>query len=603
MRAHLALLLVATALLGACSRDSADEDSLLRYIPADSPYVFTNPEPYDPALRKAWLSALGGTEMLAAANEMLSSAERMADEESDREGLQLARKLLTEIGPMFDPSVEAPMGTARAAEFAFYGHGLLPVMRIRLEDPAAFEAAIARIEAAVGQSMTLAEVGGHSVRRQVLDEMVLYLAVIGDQAVLTLAPASADEAIRADLLGLNLPKQSIVDSPVLDELVERYGLNPMAGVGFMDTARLVSTLVAPQSVGDKALLAEDDSSDDADSANEAVCQAEAAAFAAHFPRMVIGGTRLDARAMDSLAVIELTPEWASQWAAITSPQAGASAPTDALVWFGFGLDPLKAGTLLGKIADRVIKEPYQCAQLADLNDSMGQMKEALNPMVIGMAANFHGFFVSLDTLEMSDAGVPTSGSGVLALSSPMPGAVWSFAQGQVESLRALKLEVDGEPVELPADLIPYPLPVRALMTDKSLAVAVGDASDERARQIAAVSSTGPHPVLRYGESGRFYSEFYARLFEQGLIDGMLEAAGDGDNASEDDWQDEDETSAEEDAAGAEDDEPRLSPAEAEALARQMSGLMKRFGEALAYTEMRLLFTERGIEMQQDMRLR
>jgi hypothetical protein len=605
MRARIALLLVAVTLLGSCSKDdSADGDSLLRYIPADSPYVFTNPEPYDPALRKAWLSALGGSEMLVAANEMLASAERMADDEDDRKGVQLARKLLSELGPMFDPAVEAPMGTARAAEFAVYGYGLLPVIRIRLEDPAAFEAAIARMEEAVGEAMPLTDVGGHSMRRQVLEEMVLYLAVIGNQAVLALTPLSVDEQIRDELLGLRLPQASLADSPVLTDLVARYGLNPMAGVGYLDNTRLVGTLVAPQSVGDKALLDESDELEDEDKANEAVCQAEAAAIAAHFPRLVIGGTRLDAKSMDSLAVLELTPEWASQWAAISSPQAGADAPTDALVWFGFGLDPVKAGTLLGKIADRVIKEPYQCAQLADLNTSMAEMKEGLNPMVIGMAANFHGFFVSLDTLEMDEEGTPTGGSGVLALSSPTPGAVWSFAQGQVESLRALKLEVDGEPVALPADLVPYPLPVRALMTDRSLAVAIGDATDARARQVAAVSSTGPHPILRYGESGRFYSEFYARMFEQGLVDGMLDAAeSDDDEGQDEDAQDGEDLAAEEDADGVDEESSRLSRAEAEALANQLSALMKRFGEALAHTEMRLLFSERGIEMQQEMRLR
>jgi hypothetical protein len=389
---------------------------------------------------------------------------------------------------------------------------------------------------------------------------------------------------------------------LLDELVERHGLVRKAGVGFLDTQRLVETLLAPQRPGDRALLDAED--DDNDAADDPVCQAEARSIAAQMPRIVLGGTRMDAKAMDSLMVLEMAPEWASQWAAVTSPQAGAGSVEDALMWFGFGLDPIKAGTLLGKIADRFIAEPYQCEQLDDLNKAMASMKESLNPMVIGMAANFHGFFLSLDSLEMGPEGMPTGGSGVLALSSPAPSAVWSFAQGQVEDLRALKLEVDGEPVTLPAELIPYPLPVRALMSDRSLAVIVGDGSADRAREVAKVDQTGPHPVMRYGESGRFYSEVYASLIEQGMVEGMMEAADEAAaRDAEEDW-DEDADAGDEPADGDDDGgSDRMSREDAEAFAAHFSTLMKRFGEALAYTEMQLLFTDRGIEMRQEMRLR
>ncbi len=605
MRLRLLIAAPVLLLLAACSKD--EPRTLAHYVPADTPYAFISLEPADPDLNQAWLEAFGGPEMLAAAKDMLARVEGMAKDEEDRKGLEVARALLAELGPFFDPEAQTPMGLAPATEMALYGHGLLPVLRIRLADPVAFEASVARIEQAVGKAMKLAEIGGRTVRRQVLEEAVLYLAVIDDQAVLTIAPVAVDAQIRDELLGLSAPKASLADSPLLGDVVKRHGLVRKAGVGFLDTQRLVETLLAPQRPGDRALLADDD---DNDAADDPVCQAEARAIAAQVPRIVVGGTRMDAKAMDSLVVLELAPEWASQWAAVTSPQAGAGRVEDSLMWFGFGLDPIKAGTLLGKIADRFIAEPYQCEKLQDLNRAMAQMKEGLNPMVIGMAANFHGFFLSLDSLELGPEGIPTGGSGVLALSSPAPSAVWSFAQGQVENLRALQLEVDGEPVTLPAELVPYPLPVRALMSERSLAVIVGDGSAERAREVARVEQAGPHPVIRYGESGRFYSEVYAPLIEQGMVEGMMDAA---DKAaavdSAEDW-DEDAADAEElaealEGADADGDSAsqRLSREDAEAFATHFSTFMKHFGESLAYTEMRLLFTERGIEMQQSMRLR
>ncbi|MCB1587685.1 MAG: hypothetical protein KDI56_02160 [Xanthomonadales bacterium] len=607
-----ALLLAGAVALGltACSRDEAAADNLLAYVPADTPYAVVSAEPLDPALRRAWLEAFGGEQMLQTMSEFLAMAGRNAKDAEAERNLEIARSLVAELGPLVDPNVASPLGLASRQEIAFYGHGLLPVLRMRLDDPAAFEAAVARIEAAAGHSMDRADVAGHNVRRQVLDEMVAYLAVLDSQVVMALTPASVDEQIREAVLGLQRPAQSLAQTTTVSDLIAKYQLVPMGGVGYLDTQRILSSVLAPQSVGDKALLDmadDEDDGDDAvqDDANEATCKAEASAMAAQFPRIVVGGTRLDAKRMDSLSVIELQPEWASQWAAIASPQPGASTPKDALVWFGFGMDPIKTGTLLGKIADRVIANPYQCEQLTDLNEGMRKLKESLNPMAIGMAANFHGVYFSLDSLELNDEHQPESGTGVLALSSPAPAAVWSFAQAQVESLRELSLQSGGESVTLPQELLPLPLPARLLMTDRSIAVAVGEVDDARAMSVAGVTQEGPHPILRYGESGRFYSEFYADLFENGMRDGMLKGQLNVDD-DEDEYADEyaeDDSDVEEEGDMEEVAEPAISEADAEAFAAQVTGLMRRFGEALEYSEVRVILTERGIEFQQDMHLR
>lgn len=610
MRSMMLAGAMALATLAACSKEQAS-DSLLAYVPADTPYAIVSAEPLDPALRRAWLEKFGGRQILDAAGRFMDLAEKNAKDDEARQDLAIARKLLAELGPMLDPAVSSPLGLAARQEMAFYGHGLLPVLRMRLDDPAAFEASVARIEASVGKTMDRAEVGGKTVRRQVLEDVVLYLAVIDNQAVLALTPSSADEQVREAALGLSRPAQSLAQTSTIADLVSRYQLAPMAGVGYIDSQRLLSSLLAPEHPGDKALLEaiesgeEDEGQTPTDSSDD-TCKAEARLLAEQFPRIVIGGTRFDANALDTLTVIELKPEWASQWAAVASPQAGGSTPKDALVWFGFGLDPIKTGTLLGKIADKTRTEPWQCAELAGLNEAMGKLKESLNPMVIGMSANFHGVFLSLDSIEFDDNREPSGATGVLALSSPQPAAVWSFAQAQVEALAGIDLQPGGPLVDVPEDLVPLPLPARALMTERSIAVSLGDADQARIQAVAAVSTTGPHPVLRYGESGRFYSEFYAQVFEQAMAEGML--GKDDEDEDFEDWAD-DEADGQDDADAADETdgedgrEPPLSEEDARAIAAEVTGFMKRFGEALEYTEMRMILTDRGIELQQDMRLK
>ena len=242
-------------LLSACGKDAGDAgQSLLAYVPADTPYVVANLEPFDAELRKAWIKASGGKHLIALYRSMLGNFAAVADDEDERKAMKFLGAVLDEFEPMVDPEQRTPLGMAEEAEVALYGYGLLPVMRLRLADPAAFEQVIARLEQSLGSAMTSDEVGGYKLRRQVIDEVVIYLAVIGDQAVFALIPSAEDQAIREQVLGLQMPEQSMADSGKLEQLATQYGLQRNAGVGLVDTVALVGALLNPTRPGDRALL-------------------------------------------------------------------------------------------------------------------------------------------------------------------------------------------------------------------------------------------------------------------------------------------------------------------------------------------------------------
>ncbi len=576
---NIATAVAASLFLAACGKDATGPgQDLLAYVPADSPYVMASLEPFDGELRQAWVKAYGGPAMIDLYRSMLTEAMASAKDDQERQVMQMVNSILDELAPLLDPEQPTPLGMAEDAELALYGYGLLPVMRMRLADPAEFEKVVARLEQSSGKAMTTDEVGGHKVRRQEIDEVVVYVATIADQAVFALLPLSQDQALREQVLGLTLPERSMLDSGTLSQVAKQYGLQGNAGVAVVDTAALVGAMINPSRPGDKALMALGEDGDEPE-ALDPVCQSEVAALGAAIPRLVMGGTRMDAGGMDALSVLEMAPDLAKRWVEVSAAQPGANAPKDAWAWFGLGIDPVKTGTALRAMADEVAADPFSCEQLTDLNQAMAEMKESLNPMAIGMAANFHGVFASFDNIVLDEERNPVSGEGVVAISSPAPAALWALASGQMEELSALQIGVDKGVVEVPGELFPLPFPAKALMTDKSLALAVGDIDDERIRAIAEVDPDAERPILRYGVTGRFYSEFYGEV----MLDMMTaEALAESDEEAE---------------AKNMTREQRLK------LAKDMAELMRKTGEAIEYLDVRIVMSEAGMEIRQEMRLK
>ena len=143
---------------------------------------------------------------------------------------------------------------------AFYGNGLLPVMRVGLSDGALFEAAIVRFEEQAGSQMTVAELAGQSYRYFDAEELRIVIAVVEDQAVFALVPAEFDDAQTGRALGLTLPDSSIAESTVLQDIISKYDYTNHV-VGFVDIAAIAERFVGQPTGLDvdlMALLEQDD---------------------------------------------------------------------------------------------------------------------------------------------------------------------------------------------------------------------------------------------------------------------------------------------------------------------------------------------------------
>lgn len=167
------LLLTAAFLLSACGGKSTDSDALgkddgiLSYIPADTPYVMANAEPIDEALLE---------KMSSEASVMIKSYQRVIDDviaeeleklpadSPERDEVRRGGEIMKQAMGLLTPAGMREAGIDMNESSAFYGYGILPVLRIRLLDAGRFEATIAEFEDVADHKLDTAQLEGYSYR-------------------------------------------------------------------------------------------------------------------------------------------------------------------------------------------------------------------------------------------------------------------------------------------------------------------------------------------------------------------------------------------------------------------------------------------------------
>ncbi len=233
------------------------DSGLLRYVPADTPYVFAmlDPlpddvadklEPKADALMKAYQGVL---------REVVKISAKEAADADDEGGLpDEAVAALEEFGTLLSIEGLRSVGIERSSTMVLYGVGLLPVLRMTLSDGDLLDAAIARIEEKAQDSMTVATIDGQSYRYAGDEEGRLIIAVIGDQFVLSLVPTNLSDELLKSVLGLTLPSANMADSGYLQKIIHDNGFLSHA-VGLIDFERIVATFLDDQSGVNRELLA------------------------------------------------------------------------------------------------------------------------------------------------------------------------------------------------------------------------------------------------------------------------------------------------------------------------------------------------------------
>jgi hypothetical protein len=332
-RSVIFLTVTCMLVLGACSDSSREdaesagaalqsEDSILRFVPANSPYVMAAAEPLPNDVRdeleEKTAPVLEAYRKLAKVT-LQQEADSSAQFDTGEQDAGDFDALLNELLALMTPEGLESAGIDRNSTAAIYGNGLLPVFRASLSDEALMESTLSRLEEQAGHRMPVASIDGHSYRiAEGEDGTAMIIAVLDGYLVVTLVPGSPSDAVLKSALGLELPATSIAESGELTKLAEKYGFQAHA-LGFLDVERVASVFLDdPTGINQEvlALLGYDGST------ISDVCRQEIRATAGIAPRIVAGYSKITANELVSNSIVELRSDIANGLAALTAPVPG-----------------------------------------------------------------------------------------------------------------------------------------------------------------------------------------------------------------------------------------------------------------------------------------
>jgi len=450
--------------------------------------------------------AASGSETPAQVTGMAGSGICSPDNVAHREkAMKLVDAVKAEVGGKDVKGLMDLAGLSPQYHFAFYGIGLVPVLRLELAKPDNLRATIGRIETASGSKLPTGKVGG-------LDYWIIngdkadaklegVFAISGKQLVATIAPAKASDADLRTLFGLDKPAKSLADSGDLAALDKKMNYLTY-GSGYFDSARLVAVLKAPPTPLETSFLT---AIGENKPAIDAVCSAEYDQLAAAWPRASFGVTDLSVKHMAVRGVLETRADIAKDLMTLRAPMPGMKLAQDSLFDFGFSANLTKLPELATKYADATAKSPWKCPQLVGLNHSMEQSRTTLtNPGFAGYAPMFHGLHAIVDKLVIKDDQPVPDIAAVVAIGSDNPASLLSMAGSMVPGIATLGLKPDGVAKPLPPmPNLPLNAPMFAAMTDKLLSISIGTGEDAKLGDAMKLDDA-QQPLFAGGAKGEVY---------------------------------------------------------------------------------------------------
>ena len=517
MKSKLVLLMIVGLSISACSKDSdesagsalAASDGILKYVPADTPYVLAMPtalpddvldkmEPQTDMMLQMYPDLLEG--ILRSAIET-----READgQESDQ--LENLMPLLDELDSLMSIEGLRAAGIDRDSRFVMYGAGVVPVIRTTLSDGDLLDAAIVKLEESAATKMSVATIDNHEYRYAGDEKGRVIVAIIDNELVISLVPTELSEEHLKTVLGLTLPDQNIAQSGSLKNVADKYSFKDYF-VGYIDIQQVASIFLDDQTGVNAELLSmlEFDGTQISD-----VCKSEMRSMAGVMPRIVAGYTDVSTEEISSKAVFELRDDLAAGVATLTGPVPGLGSDQGGIFSLGMSTDLMAAREFYAGRLDVMEANPYECEDLAEFKDGIAAGREMLNQPLPPIVYGFKGFLAVVEDIEGLDLQneIPPTSIDMRLLVS-MDNVEGLIAMGAMFSpeLASLNIEPNGEPVKVEmGQLAAMGQTVHVAMTDDAIAVSVGEGTEARLGEMLQADINDPAPFVAFDmDAARYYS--------------------------------------------------------------------------------------------------
>ena len=565
------LSMVAAALV-ACSRDDdaspagtaalSSDAGVLAYVPSDTPYVFATPAPMpEDVLDKLEANAdsLYGSYQTVIAETLKGLEEEQGADAEETSIVTLIGEL---VGLMQSDELRAA-GIPRSPQVAFYGIGMLPVLRVQLDDADRFDAKIAEVAANSDVEMQSGEVGGEAYQYAGDADARIVVATIDDFGVVAIVPSALSDQQLQAVLGIDEPSESVADSGALEQLAERYGFGPYA-LGYIDIAGLFNIFLDPAEGINAELL----SMMDYDASDlSAACRDEFRQASLVVPRLASGYTTVSTSSMSSNTIFEVRNDLATSLMTLSAPVPGMGVDHGGFGSFGMSLDLVAAREFYEARLDALDTDPFECEHFAGLQAGLEQGRAALNQPLPPIVYGFKGFVAVVDTIDGFDIAnqrPPEDVEARILLANDNAAGLLAMGAMFSPQLASLDLEPNGEPV--PLDVPPFTDGFKAAfvaMTDGALGIAVGEGTDAGLKTLLESDAGDPPPFMSMTLDG-------ARYYQ--MMSDIVDATADLPNP---------------------DGSPKeASPELQEAVSQAMTG----FGDFISRIQVDVTFTENGVEM-------
>ncbi|MFC7369423.1 hypothetical protein [Vreelandella zhaodongensis] len=511
----ISLALFSAGVLSGCSDDKEStatqqeapkniSSPMLKYIPADSPYFMATRETMPEQDALALYQRMRLETDLDELHDMLH--------EIDDDVLHSLMSLLIAMGEEF-VDVETlddihALGFKMSPQVALYGLGILPILRMELQDEDAFRETLQRVLANADLNPSTAMTDGKEYWVLTQDGPIkAIMAIIDNQLLMSVVPENVSDELLSDVLGNTLPDSNIGDTGALAEIEQRHGFTPR-GAGQIYSSRLLSELSTPTHSGTQALM----EAVDAELLDLTACQADIDRITRRFPGLVMGMREYNLDRMEMNLILETDKHIVSDLRAMTAQVPGLGS-SEGMASFGLGLNLPVLMKSVQKYAQEMRQNPFSCEEFQELNNAWSEISVAINnPVSMMIGPSLSGFIARLNSLTMKN-GEPT-GTGILTLASQNPLALLSTASAFAPDLGSLGLEPGGEAKPIESIMLPPGSPkLYAAMSKSAITLGVG-VSDSETLQAELQAPVSERDLLVHGHlTGEFYHSL-AQVIEQ-----------------------------------------------------------------------------------------
>ncbi len=475
----------------------------LELIPASTPYVFgaLDPVPEPIAL-----------EQFAALDRAISASIEGLPDDAELSYMNPEERFITEFarevrGKLSTEAGLAELGLSSSPRFVVYGIGPFPVFRLEIADGSKLIATIDKVAKTSGLQLAVQTLQEVEYRSYISDDAQISIAVIGNEAVMTVTEIDAASIVVPYALGIKKPESSMASDNQLEKAAEKYGFQ-RHGVGFTNVVETAAML----SGGGSALNAAAFSVvDDGGEPVPQACRDELGEYAAAMPRLVMG---LESLTVDTVSVkfaAEFTNDLPKRLKAAKRPIPGwtttaIDAKTKTPISIGIGAH---VGSLLD-IARVELREArdraYACQDFQSIPTSAGEMlamTQFIPPVVSDLTGARAAFLGMRENQGGDDAASqpmisPRLVDAWVVLRTPDPQSLFStvrtFAPPEIQSLQ---VQPNGEPVEIPmGEGGGYPFEsLKMMMTETAIGVTTSDSLLPQTQKVANEALAEGAPMI------------------------------------------------------------------------------------------------------------